>query len=101
MAIYQILPIADGEGDRVAVERWCRTVRLEDPSTSFAGPPPQSCALGRIGERYSAATASAATASAIGFVCDSELPKLWRPSAWRPPRPPHTNSTMSLGSGVA
>jgi ATP-dependent RNA helicase SUPV3L1/SUV3 len=37
---------------------------------------------------------------AIGLVCDSEVPKVWKPVACRPPRPPATKTRTSFGSGV-
>jgi hypothetical protein len=45
-------------------------------------------------------TSLLASAVAIGFVCASEVPKLWNPVACKPPGPPHTNTRMSFGSGV-
>ena len=37
---------------------------------------------------------------ATGLVCASEVPKLWKPVACRPPRPPATKTSTSFGSGV-
>ena len=36
----------------------------------------------------------------VATVWVSEVPKLWTTAAWRPPVPPQTMTTTSLGSGV-